>query len=126
MLVVDIIVVLVLIAALFGGLLRGLVATAGTLVGIVLGAVVAVWLTPVIAPAFTGWEYRSLVLAIIALGIVALLAALGTAVGRRLRRGVDRARLAPLDRILGGVVNTAAAAVVLVWAYYQFIAPPSV
>lgn len=116
MLVVDIIVVLVLIAALFGGLLRGLVATAGTLVGIVLGAVLAVWLTPVIAPTFTGWEYRSLVLALIALGIVILLASLGTAVGRRVRRGVDRARLAPLDRILGGVVNTAAAAVVLTLA----------
>ncbi|WP_065570286.1 MarP family serine protease [Microbacterium oleivorans] len=116
MLVVDIIVVLVLIAALFGGLLRGLVATAGTLIGIILGAVIAVWLTPVIAPTFAGWEYRSLVLAIIALGIVVLLASLGTAVGRRLRRGVDRARLAPLDRILGGLVNTVAAAIVLLLA----------
>ncbi|WP_413353677.1 MarP family serine protease [Microbacterium sp. 1P06AB] len=116
MLVVDIIVVLVLIAALFGGLLRGLVATAGTLVGIILGAVIAVWLTPVIAPTFAGWEYRSLVLAIIALGIVVVLASIGTAVGARLRRGVDRAKLAPLDRILGGLVNTVAAAIVLLLA----------
>ncbi|MCK6081062.1 MarP family serine protease [Microbacterium sp. EYE_5] len=116
MLIVDIVVVLVLIAALFGGLLRGLVATAGTLVGIVLGAVVAVWLTPVIAPTFSGWEYRSLVLGLIALAIVVILASIGTAVGRRLRRGVDRARLAPLDRVLGGVVNTAAAAIVLLLA----------
>lgn len=116
MLVVDIIVVLVLIAALFGGLLRGLVATAGTLIGVILGAVIAVWLTPVIAPTFAGWEYRSLVLAVIALGIVILLASLGTAVGRRLRRGVDRAKLAPLDRILGGLVNTVAAAIVLMLA----------
>ncbi|SCY28631.1 Colicin V production protein [Microbacterium sp. LKL04] len=116
MLVVDIIVVLVLIAALFGGLLRGLVATAGTLVGIILGAVIAVWLTPVIAPTFAGWEYRSLVLAIIALGIVVILASIGTAVGARLRRGVDRAKLAPLDRILGGLVNTVAAAIVLLLA----------
>jgi len=115
-LVVDIIVVLVLIAALFGGLLRGLVATAGTLVGIILGAVIAVWLTPVIAPTFAGWEYRSLVLAIIALGIVVVLASIGTAVGARLRRGVDRAKLAPLDRILGGLVNTVAAAIVLLLA----------
>ncbi|AZS44151.1 Serine protease [Microbacterium oleivorans] len=116
MLVVDIIVVLVLIAALFGGLLRGLVATAGTLIGIVLGAVLAVWLTPVIAPTFSGWEYRSLVLALIALGIVVALASIGTAVGARLRRGVDRAKLAPVDRILGGVVNTGAAAIVLLLA----------
>lgn len=116
MLVVDIIVVLVLIAALFGGLLRGLVATAGTLVGVILGAVIAVWLTPVIAPTFAGWEYRSLVLAIIALGIVVVLASIGTAVGARLRRGVDRAKLAPLDRILGGLVNTVAAAIVLLLA----------
>lgn len=116
MLIVDIIVVLVLIGALLGGLLRGLVATAGTLIGIVLGAVVAVWLTPVIAPTFSGWEYRSLVLGLIALAIVILLASLGTAVGRRIRRGVERAKLAPLDRVLGGVVNTAAAAVVLLLA----------
>ncbi|WP_405375512.1 MULTISPECIES: MarP family serine protease [unclassified Microbacterium] len=113
MLVVDIIVVLVLIAALFGGLLRGLVATAGTLVGVVLGAIIAVWLTPVIAPAFTDWEYRSLVLALIALAIVAVLAGIGTAVGARLRRGVDRAKLGAIDRVLGGVVNTAAAAVIV-------------
>jgi len=112
-LIVDIIVVLVLIAALLGGILRGLVATAGTLIGVVLGVVVAVWLTPVVAPTFSGWEYRSLVLAIIAIAIVVALAALGTAVGARVRRGVDRAKLAPLDRALGGLVNTAAAAVIL-------------
>ncbi|MDJ1113462.1 MarP family serine protease [Microbacterium dauci] len=114
MLIVDIIVVLVLVAALLGGLLRGLVATAGTLVGVVLGVIAALWLTPLIAPTFATWEYRSLVLAIITIAIIVLLASIGTAVGARLRRGVDRAKLAPLDRILGGVVNLAASAVVVV------------
>ncbi|WP_394280048.1 MarP family serine protease [Microbacterium sp.] len=113
MLIVDVIVVLVLIIALLGGLLRGLVATAGSLIGIVLGVIVAVWLTPVIAPTFTGWEYRSLVLAIIGLGIVALFVGVGTTVGARVRRGVDRAKLTLLDRFLGAVVNVAASALIL-------------
>ncbi|MFS0867078.1 MarP family serine protease [Microbacterium sp. 179-B 1A2 NHS] len=113
MLVVDIIVVLVLVAALLGGLLRGLVATAGTLVGVLLGVTVAVWLTPVVAPTFADWEYRTLVLLTIALAIVAALAAVGTAVGARLRKGIDRAKLAPLDRVLGALVNAASFAVIL-------------
>lgn len=113
MIIVDIVVVMALVAALVVGLVRGLVSTAGTLVGVVLGAVVAVWSIPLVAPTFAGWEYRSLVLAIYALAVVVALAAVGAAVGRRLRRGVDRARLAPLDRVLGGVVSTVVAALVL-------------
>ncbi|MFX5634498.1 hypothetical protein ABTE18_22030, partial [Acinetobacter baumannii] len=40
-------------------------------------------------------------------------AALGTAVGNALRRGADRIRLRVPERILGGVVNLAAAALAL-------------
>ena len=52
----------------------------------------------------------------ILLVIVALIAAgqgLGSLLGRRLRRSVDRTRLRVLDRVLGGVVNLIAAAVVI-------------
>lgn len=113
MIVVDIIVVSALVTALILGLVRGLVATAGTIVGVILGAVLAVWTIPLVAPTFSGWEYRSLVLALIGIAVILAMAAVGAAVGRRLRRGVDRARLAPLDRVLGGVVSTIAVALVL-------------
>ncbi|QLD10597.1 MarP family serine protease [Microbacterium oleivorans] len=101
MLLVDVIVVILLVAAFAIGVTRGLVAIAGSLAGLVVGALLAVWAVPLIAPGVADWEYRSLVLTVCAIAIVGLCTALGTAVGAALRRGVDRAKLRVLDRILG-------------------------
>lgn len=113
MLIVDILAILVLIAGLAIGIARGLVATAGTIVGLVIGVVAAVWVVPLIAPGVADWQYRSLVLTVAALAVVALGVALGAGVGLALRRGVEKSKLGVLDRILGGVVDTAVAGFVL-------------
>lgn len=113
MLLVDVIVVILLVGFFAIGVTRGLVAIAGSLAGLVVGSLLAVWAVPLIAPGVADWEYRSLVLAICAIAIIGLCTALGTAVGAALRRGVDRARLRILDRILGAGGATVAGGLVL-------------
>lgn len=113
MLLVDVIVVILLVGAFAIGVTRGLVAIAGSLAGLVVGSLLAVWAVPLIAPGVADWEYRSLVLTICAIAIVALCTALGTAVGAAIRRGVDRAKLRVLDRILGAGAATVAGGLVL-------------
>ncbi|KAA9086652.1 MarP family serine protease [Microbacterium radiodurans] len=113
MLLVDVLVVILLVAALAIGATRGLVAIAGSLAGLVVGSLLAVWAIPLIAPGVADWEYRSLVLTACAIGIIALVTVLGTAVGAALRRGVERAKLRVLDRLLGAGAATIAGALVL-------------
>lgn len=105
---VDVLAVTALLVGLIVGLTRGLVATAGTLVGLVVGTIAAVWAVPLMAPGVADWEYRSLVLTLAALAIVALGIAAGTGIGVAVRRGVEKARLRVVDRLLGGVVNLVA------------------
>ncbi|POX66832.1 serine protease [Microbacterium sp. Ru50] len=113
MLLVDVIVVILLVGFFAIGVTRGLVAIAGSLAGLVIGSLLAVWAVPLIAPGVADWEYRSLVLAVCAIAIIVLCTALGTAIGAALRRGVDRAKLRVLDRILGAGGATIAGGLVL-------------
>jgi S1-C subfamily serine protease len=112
-LLVDVIVVILLVGFFAIGVTRGLVAIAGSLAGLVIGSLLAVWAVPLIAPGVADWEYRSLVLAVCAIAIIVLCTALGTAIGAALRRGVDRAKLRVLDRILGAGGATIAGGLVL-------------
>lgn len=113
MLLVDVLVVILLVAAFAIGVTRGFVATVGSLVGLVVGALLAVWAVPLIAPGVADWEYRSLVLTICAIAIVAICMALGTGIGAAVRRGVEKAKLGVLDRLLGAAAATAAGGLAL-------------
>ena len=111
MLIVDVVLIAVLLVALIAGIQRGLLASLGVLIGIVLGGVAAFWLVPIVNDL---WPWQSTrVVAVIVLILVLLVggaAALG-AVGAALRRGVDRSSpLRVIDRVLGGVLAVAAAA----------------
>ncbi len=107
---VDVIVVVILVLAAFAGLRRGLVASIGGLVGFAAGAVAAYALAPVLASLWPWPQWRSLVLIVGAIILVGVLTAVGGAIGRFVRRGVDRARLRPVDRVLGGVLSVVVAA----------------
>ncbi|MFV0372830.1 MarP family serine protease [Microbacterium sp.] len=113
MLIVDILAVLVLAVGAAIGIARGLLATAGALIGLAIGTVAAVWVVPLVARGVADWQYRTLVLTVVAVAIVAACAALGVAAGMALRRHVDKAKLGALDRVLGGIVDTAVAGLVL-------------
>jgi S1-C subfamily serine protease len=111
--VVDIVLIVLLALALIVGISRGFLATIGFFAGLALGGIAAFWLIPyvgqwVIEPAWRG-------AAIVAAGVLLLFlgAAVGAAVGNALRRGADRIKLRVPERILGGIVNLAAAALAL-------------
>ena len=110
---VDIVLIVLLALALIVGIARGFLATIGFFAGLALGGIAAFWLIPYVGQWVTDPMWRGA--AIVAAGVLLLLlgAALGTAVGNALRRGVDRIKLRVPERILGGVVNLAAAALAL-------------
>jgi len=108
--VVDIIVVVVLVLAAIAGLRRGLVASIGALVGFALGALLAYAVVPFLAGLWPWPAWRGVVALIAAIAIVAILTGAGAAIGALLRRGVDRVRLRPADRLLGGVLSVVVAA----------------
>jgi S1-C subfamily serine protease len=111
--VLDIVLIALLLVTLFLGIQRGLVASLGVLVGIVLGGVAAWWLVPIVND---WWPWQNTrVVAVIALVILLVAggaAAVG-AMGAALRRGVDRAHLRVVDRMLGGALAVLAGALSL-------------
>lgn len=111
--IVDIVLLGVLVAAFAVGAIRGFVASLGTIVGVVVGGVVAVWSLPLLGPLWAEVRWRSAIAAAVAIAIVLLCGALGSAVGAALRRGAERVRLAGLDRAVGAVTGTVATALVL-------------
>jgi S1-C subfamily serine protease len=109
----DLLLVVILVAALVAGLGRGLLATAGGLVGLAAGGVVAFLAVPAVADALPTAQWRGTATVVLALGLPLLGASLGSGLGHRVRREVDRTPLRPLDRLLGGVANLLVAALAL-------------
>jgi len=112
-LIVDIVLCVILLVALIAGIQRGLLASLGVLIGLAAGAVAAFWLMPIVNDAWPWQPWRPV--AVVATGLVLLVvgASIGAAIGRLLRRGVDRIRLRWLDRLLGGVASIVVAALAL-------------
>lgn len=109
-LIVEVVVVLILVLAGIAGARRGLVASIGTLVGFAVGAVAAYALVPLLAALWPWPAWRGVVTVVGAILVVGVLTAAGGALGAIVRRGVDRVRLRVLDRVLGGVLSVAVAA----------------
>jgi S1-C subfamily serine protease len=110
---VDLLLVAGLVAAVVSGLGRGLLATLGGLVGLVVGGVAAFWAVPVVNDALPTAEWRGPATLALAVVLPLLGASLGSGAGHAARRQVDRTRLRPLERLLGGVANLLVAALVL-------------
>ena len=108
--VVDIVVLVLLVVALIVGFQRGLLASLGTLVGLAIGAVAAYWLIPLVTAALPWPLWRALAALAATVLLLTGCAALGSAAGAALRRGVDRTPLRGVDRVLGGALTLVAAA----------------
>lgn len=108
--IIDIVLIALLVIALITGLSRGFLATIGFFAGLAVGAVAAYWVTPFVGQWITEPAWRGP--AMIGAGILLLLigSGLGSALGGFFRRGADRIKLRVPERLLGGVVNVAAAA----------------
>lgn len=123
MIVVDVLLIVLLALGLAAGIGRGLSGSLGLFAGLVLGGAAAYWLVPLINDALPSQQWRPAVLLASAAALVIGGAALGSAAGSALRRGVDRVRpLRALDRVLGGVVGIVVAALVLSLAGASLVA----
>ncbi len=108
----DIILVMVLVGYLIAGLSRGFFRSLASLVGFVLGAVAAFWAGPWISSQ-VGSELRIPFVLVTVLGLLVLGQILGGIVGNYLARLTEKTGLGVLDRIGGGALNVAVAAIVL-------------
>lgn len=110
MIVVDVALVLLLVVATLVGVRRGLLASLGLFAGLAVGAIAAYWVMPLVNEAVIEAPWRGVAVIGAGLGVLILGALIGGAIGRMLRRGVDRIKLRVPERILGGVVSLVAAA----------------
>ncbi len=113
MLLVDLVLIALLVVALVVGAQRGLVASLGTLLGLAVGGVVVWWLAPVVNDAWPWQEWRPLAVVVISFLLLVAGGTIGGALGGMVRRGVDRAKLRIVDRLLGGAVSVVVAALAL-------------
>lgn len=111
--IIDIVLIALLAIALITGLSRGFLATIGFFAGLAAGAVAAYWVTPFVGQWVTAPAWRGP--AMILTGILLLLigSGLGSSIGAFFRRGADRIKLRVPERLLGGIVNVAAAALTI-------------
>lgn len=109
MLLVDVVLVILLVFAVIVGVQRGLLASLGLFAGLAVGAVAAYWVMPLVGLWVPSAAWRTPAVAASGVILVLVGAALGSAVGRTLRRGADRIRLRVPERLLGGVVSLVAA-----------------
>ncbi|WP_279366663.1 MarP family serine protease [Microbacterium testaceum] len=111
--VVDIALIALLAVALAVGLSRGFLATIGFFAGLALGAVAAYWVLPFVGQWVTDLAWRGPAMIGAGIALLVIGSGLGSAVGNVFRRGADRIKLRVPERLLGGVVNVAAAALTI-------------
>jgi S1-C subfamily serine protease len=111
-LVLDLILCLLLLGYTIHGFRAGFVLSMAGIIGFVAGAVAAFFAIPLIASWVTAPQWR---LPLILLAVVVLIGfgqAVGTSLGRLLRRSVDRTPLRIVDRVFGAIVTLVVAAIV--------------
>lgn len=108
--VVDVVLIVLLVVAAVVGVRRGLLASLGLFAGLALGAIAAYWAMPLVNDLVPTVPWRAVAVIATGIGLLIVGAAVGGAVGRMLRRGVDKIKLRVPERILGGVVSFVAAA----------------
>ena len=111
-LVLDLLLVLMLLGYLVYGFRNGLSGSAFTIAGIIAGIIAAFFLAPVVANLVPIPFARLGVTVAVALGFVAIGHAVGSLIGRFVRRGLLRTPLSGIDRVLGALVTGVVAALV--------------
>ncbi|GAA1696927.1 MarP family serine protease [Microbacterium sediminicola] len=113
MIVFDVLLVVLLVVATLIGLQRGFFASLGSFAGLLAGGIAAYWLMPIVGDLVPAAEWRTV--AVIGAGAVLLVigTAIGGAIGRAVRGGVDRIKLRVPERMLGGALSLVAAALAM-------------
>lgn len=111
--ILDIVLILILLAYLVGGLRKGFLVTLGGIVGFVLGAIAAFLSVPFVSMWVPDPGWRLTAIIAVAVLLVILGHAMGSGIGRAIRRRLDFPPVRPVDRLLGGAANLAVAALVM-------------
>ncbi len=94
------------------GFRNGLSSTVFTIAGAVVGVIAAVFLVPLVSRFLPLPQLRLAVSVVLAIGLVLVGHALGAAVGRRIRKGLEKTPLLGIDRFFGAIITGAVAALV--------------
>ena len=108
----DLLLLLVLVAYLAYGVRNGLSRSLFVIAGVVAGVISAYFLAPVVGDSVPIPFLRIGATVFVAVALIIAGHWIGSAIGRGVRRGVEQTPLSGLDRLLGGVVTTVAAALV--------------
>lgn len=111
--ILDIVLVLTLISYLIYGVRSGFLVSLGGIVGFAAGAVAAFLAIPLVSSWVPddGWRLTAIIAAAVVLIVIGH--ALGTGLGRTVRRWLDFPPLRVVDRLLGGAINVVVAALVM-------------
>jgi len=109
----DVLLILLLLVYLGEGLRNGVARSISSIAGIILGGAAAFFAIPLVAQIVPSPLWRTIVT--VGLGVTLLVGghAAGNAVGRLIRGRVARGSLSALDRLLGGIANLVASALVV-------------
>lgn len=109
----DLVLVVVLLGYLIAGLRNGFLVTLGGIAGFAAGAVAAFFAIPLVSAWVPDNPWRLIAVIGTAVVLVAIGQGIGSALGASIRRWSDFPPLRVIDRLLGGVMNAAVAALVL-------------
>jgi uncharacterized membrane protein required for colicin V production len=110
--VLDVALLVMLAGYAFYGFRNGLSSTVFTIAGVVVGVVAVLFLVPLVSRFLPLPQLRLAVSIVLAIGLVTVGHGLGAAVGRRIRKGLEKSPLLGIDRIFGAVITGAVAALV--------------
>lgn len=111
--VLDLLLIVLLIAYAVFGFRRGFILSLGSFVGIVVGALAAFFAIPLVTGWVTASQFRLPVILVVVVALVALGQAAGSALGRVIRRRVDKTPLRAVDRVFGAAITLVGAALVV-------------
>ena len=107
--IADVIILLLLLVGLVAGFRAGFFSALGMFCGLLAGAAASPWVLPLIARELPEAGWRSPAVIASAVLLLVLGASIGAGIGGIVRRGADRIRLKPLERLLGGALGLVAA-----------------
>ncbi|WP_022887644.1 MarP family serine protease [Glaciibacter superstes] len=118
----DILLVLTLVVALVGGYRNGLLRNLSGLIGFICGAVAAFFAMPLVGAWVPAPEWR--LAAVLGVALILLVAgvAIGSTLGRAMRRKAHKSKLRIVDRVLGAVFTLGVTALVMSVLGFSIIA----
>ncbi len=111
--VLDLVVLFMLVLFFISGVRKGFFVTLGSIAGFVAGGVAAFFAIPLVSAWVSDPTWR--LFAVIAAAVILIVAgqAIGAAIGNRIRLWLNLPALKGIDRLFGGIANTAVAALVI-------------